>query len=37
MDPPFPCNPYYDLKAWEWLMKNKGQLEEPILFWNIGQ
>ena len=34
---PFPCNPYYDLKAWEWLMQNRSQLEEPILFWNIGQ
>lgn len=33
---PFPCHPYYDAKAWEWLMENKGELEPPILFWNIG-
>lgn len=33
---PFPCHPYYDLKAWEWLIQNRMQLIEPILFWNIG-
>jgi len=34
---PFPCNPYYDLKAWEWLLKTDlGCLKSPILFWNIG-
>jgi len=33
---PFPCHPYYDLKAWEWLIENIGTLKEPILFWNIG-
>jgi 1-aminocyclopropane-1-carboxylate deaminase/D-cysteine desulfhydrase-like pyridoxal-dependent ACC family enzyme len=33
---PFPCNPYYDLKAWSWLKQNKNSLEGPILFWNIG-
>jgi hypothetical protein len=33
---PFPCHPYYDLKAWEWLIKNKNNLSTPILFWNIG-
>jgi len=36
---PFPCNPYYDLKAWKWLMENKDNLEfknNQFLFWNIG-
>lgn len=33
---PFPCHPYYDLKAWEWLKKNEMNLNKPILFWNIG-
>jgi hypothetical protein len=33
---PFPCNPWYDLKAWEWLVKNVHLLKPPILFWNIG-
>jgi 1-aminocyclopropane-1-carboxylate deaminase/D-cysteine desulfhydrase-like pyridoxal-dependent ACC family enzyme len=38
---PFPCNPYYDLKAWKWL---RGTLDlgsfsgyKRILFWNIGE
>ena len=33
---PFPCHPYYDLKAWEWLVKIQ-YIPEPILFWNIGR
>ncbi|MBU2249421.1 MAG: PLP-dependent lyase/thiolase [Gammaproteobacteria bacterium] len=33
---PFPCNPYYDRKAWAWLLKNYDNLKKPILFWNIG-
>jgi len=33
---PFPCNSYYDLKAWEWLCDNVNNLKGPILFWNIG-
>lgn len=38
--PPFPCNQYYDLKAWEWLL-GKGRMTLPrtlgnVLFWNIG-
>lgn len=35
-DCPFPCNPYYDLKAWKWLTENIKKLKEPIIFWNIG-
>ncbi len=38
VEAPFPCNQYYDLKAWKWLGK-PGILEElksPIVFWNIG-
>ena len=33
---PFPCHPYYDAKAWQWLMVNKEKIKPPILFWNIG-
>ena len=33
---PFPCHPYYDLKAWEWLIENISKLKKPVLFWNIG-
>lgn len=33
---PFPSHPYYDRKAWRWLLLNQGGLVEPILFWNIG-
>lgn len=33
---PFPSHPYYDLKAWEWLVNNLGKLTQPVLFWNIG-
>jgi len=36
VEAPFPCHPYYDLKAWEWLIKNITKFEQPILFWNIG-
>lgn len=34
---PFPCNRYYDLKAWRWLEQNGSLAAFPkILFWNIG-
>ena len=35
--PPFPCNPYYDLKAWRW-MDREGleRMNGNVLFWNIG-
>lgn len=33
---PFPCNPYYDLKAWKWLQENRQRLGSPLAFWNIG-
>jgi len=36
VDAPFPCNPFYDLKAWKWLRTAKSSLKHPILFWNIG-
>ena len=32
----FPCNPYYDLKAWKWLCQNRERLAPPVVFWNIG-
>lgn len=33
---PFPCNSYYDRKAWKWLNDNIEKLKQPIIFWNIG-
>lgn len=33
---PFPCNPYYDAKAWGWMM-TKGQMLNDVLFWNVGE
>ena len=35
--PPFPCNPYYDAKAWEWLIQNIHMIKAPVMFWNIGK
>jgi threonine dehydratase len=36
--PDFPCNRYYDLKCWRWIlrMRNKDRLQGRLLFWNIG-
>ena len=37
---PFPCNPFYDLKAWRWLECNIDKLAkkyQSIVFWNIGK
>lgn len=36
MDCPFPCHPYYDLKAFQWMIENFKDLKKPVLFWNIG-
>jgi 1-aminocyclopropane-1-carboxylate deaminase/D-cysteine desulfhydrase-like pyridoxal-dependent ACC family enzyme len=33
---PFPSHPNYDRKAWKYLVENVSQLQEPILFWNVG-
>jgi len=34
----FPCNKYYDLKAWKWLVNNMDQIDtKNIMFWNIGE
>ena len=33
---PFPCNPYYDRKAFKWMMLNLKKLKPPVLFWSIG-
>jgi hypothetical protein len=33
---PFPCNAYYDAKAWGWVVQNYAVLKKPVLFWNIG-
>jgi len=35
--PPFPCNIYYDRKAYVWLMGPYPQRrDERVLFWNVG-
>jgi len=33
---PFPASPYYEAKAWKWLVENRDQLRGKVLFWNIG-
>ena len=34
---PFPCNPYYDAKAWNHLMNyDLATLPQPVIFWNVG-
>jgi len=36
---PFPCHPWYDRKAWQWLDQWMGmqQMDGPVMFWNIGR
>jgi hypothetical protein len=34
---PFPCNPYYDRKAWKWIVENRAALPGEIVMWNIGE
>lgn len=34
--PPWPCNVYYDLKAFQWWMNNRHEFPGKTLFWNIG-
>jgi hypothetical protein len=35
--PPWPCNEYYDLKAFQWHQANREQFaNQEILLWNIG-
>lgn len=36
LTPPWPCNPYYDLKAFRWWIENRSRFEGRTLFWNIG-
>jgi hypothetical protein len=36
-DAPFPCNPYYDLKAFRYHQQVRGtSLYKHVLFWNVG-
>lgn len=36
-DIPFPCNEYYDAKAWRWMVNNIHEFDrEPLVFWNVG-
>jgi hypothetical protein len=34
--PPWPCNEYYDLKAFRWWLANRGRFPGETLFWNVG-
>ena len=34
--PPWPCNEYYDLKAFRWWLAHRAEYEGRVLFWNIG-
>lgn len=35
--PPWPCNPWYDLKCFRWWMKvREGYPNQSVLLWNIG-
>ena len=33
---PFPCNEFWDKKAWYWLEQNIDKFKGEILFWNLG-
>jgi len=32
----FPCDPFYDLKALTWTLRNQTDLPSPVLMWNAG-
>lgn len=35
--PPFPCSPFYDRKAWRWLLREREQDRlGDVVFWNVG-
>lgn len=34
--PSWPCNPYYDLKAFRWWVRVRAEYSRPGLLWNIG-
>lgn len=36
IETPFPSSPYYDKKAYRYMIENFDKLEGRILFWNIG-
>lgn len=33
---PFPCNEFWDKKAWYWLEQNISKFDGKVLFWNLG-
>lgn len=33
---PFPINQFWDIKQWHWLENNINDIEDEILFWNLG-
>ncbi len=36
VDPPFPSNQFYDLKALRWYVELGQELDGPVMLWNIG-
>jgi hypothetical protein len=34
--PPWPCNTYYDMKAFRWWLENRADYIGSTLFWNVG-
>lgn len=34
--PDWPCNEFYDLKAFRWLLANREKYPGPVLLWNVG-
>jgi hypothetical protein len=36
LDVPFPCNQFWDRKAWHWLQEHIKTLKGKTLFWNLG-
>jgi 1-aminocyclopropane-1-carboxylate deaminase/D-cysteine desulfhydrase-like pyridoxal-dependent ACC family enzyme len=36
IETPFPCDVYLDRKAWKWLVEHLNELQDPVVFWNIG-
>lgn len=35
-DPPFPTSPWYDGKAYQWMIQHWDEIPKPVMFWNIG-
>lgn len=36
IETPFPSSPWYDKKAYKWMLENFDKLDGRVLFWNVG-